>query len=46
MFAMYQVDDTSNFKADMKHILSSVLSFQSDIWQLSSYSYSKYILTT
>ena len=31
MFAMYQVDDTSNFNADMKHILSSVLPFQSEI---------------
>ena len=31
MFAMYQVDDTSNFNADMKHILSSVLLFQSGI---------------
>ena len=29
MFAMYQVDDTSNFHADMRHILSSVLPFQS-----------------
>ena len=31
MFAMYQVDDTSNFHADMRHILSSVLPFQSEI---------------
>ena len=28
---MYQVDDTLNFNADMKHILSSVLFFQSEI---------------
>ena len=31
MFAMYQVDDTSNLNAGMKHILSSVLPFQSEI---------------
>ena len=31
MFAMYQVDDTSNLNADMNHILWNVLVFQSEI---------------
>ena len=42
MFAMYQVDDTSNFNADMKHILSSVFPFQYEI-RKTLYSYSKNI---
>ena len=44
MFAMYQVDDTSNFHADMRHILSSVLPFQSEI-RKTLQSYIRYIHT-
>ena len=44
MFAMYQVDDTSNFNADMKHILSSVLLFQSGIRKILQ-SYIRYVHT-
>ena len=44
MLAMYQVDDTSNFNANVKHILSNVLPFQSEIKKICSPLYDIFIL--